>query len=126
MEITRGTEARLTGGTASSLPVTPAATEVQRVKPVADKVINEMDLVLSNDYTSLRQLENMLRMNPEQVIPPGDATRLLVEVADRIKKMGKDAISSVVKPENLNQQRLYLLTETNKLEQNFGLAAEPA
>jgi hypothetical protein len=126
MEISRGAEARLTGGASSSLPVLPAAAEIQKVQPVADKIINEMDLVLSNDYTSLRQLENMLRMNPDQVVPPGDATRLLIEVADRLKKVGKNAVSTVIKPESLNQQRIYLLMETNKMEQNLGLTAEPA
>jgi len=97
----------------------PPAPPPPKIMPLS-KAINQMDLTLSNDYRSLKSLEQMIKTNPEKVIPPGDAPRLLQEVTSRIRKMKGKPLSSIVRPEGLQKNTVFLIFEDGKIDGTLG------
>jgi len=92
------------------VPVPPPPPPVVKVMP-PEKAISEMDLALSNDYKSLRYLEQMIKTSPEKVIPPGDAPRLLQQVSSRIREMGGGEASRLIRSDKLHRRVMFLLDQ---------------
>ena len=96
--------------TQEPVQIPPPPEPVEKVTP-PEQVINELDLALSNDYKSLRYLEQMIKSSPENVLPPGDAPRLLSQISTRIREMGEDEASRIVRTDKLQSRVMALLEQ---------------